>query len=152
MRRISSAISSESFMAAPRLLTQTAGIQTVISEMHDLPVMIHRYPGQCKAFYMKADPEDQRLALCVDMIAPEGYGEIVGGSQREDHLETLRKRVAEHDLPEESFRWYIDLRRYGSVPHSGYGLGVERTVAWMCGIPHVREAIPFPRTLYRLYP
>ncbi len=126
--------------------------ETVISEMHDLPVMIHRYPGQCKAFYMKADPEDQRLALCVDMIAPEGYGEIVGGSQREDHLETLRKRVAEHDLPEESFRWYIDLRRYGSVPHSGYGLGVERTVAWMCGIPHVREAIPFPRTLYRLYP
>ena len=126
--------------------------ETVISEMHDLPVMIHRYPGQCKAFYMKADPEDQRLALCVDMIAPEGYGEIVGGSQREDHLETLRQRVAENDLPEESFRWYIDLRRYGSVPHSGYGLGVERTVAWMCGIPHVREAIPFPRTLYRLYP
>lgn len=126
--------------------------ETAISEMFDLPVMIHRYPRQCKAFYMKADPQDPRVALCVDMIAPEGCGEIIGGSQREDHLETLQQRIAEHQLPAEDLRWYLDLRRYGSVPHSGYGLGVERTVAWICGIPHVREAIPFPRMLYRLYP
>lgn len=126
--------------------------ETVISESFDRPVLIHRYPRQCKAFYMKTDPEDQRLALCVDMVAPEGYGEIIGGSQREDDLETLRRRLMEHDLPEENFKWYLDLRRYGSVPHSGYGLGLERTVAWVCGISHIREAIPFPRTLQRLYP
>jgi asparaginyl-tRNA synthetase len=126
--------------------------ETVLSKLFDRPVMVHRYPKQCKAFYMKADPEDTRLALCVDMLAPEGYGEIIGGSQREDDLDTLHQRIVENGLSEKDFGWYLDLRRYGSVPHAGYGLGIERTVAWICGIAHVREAIPFPRMLYRLYP
>ncbi len=126
--------------------------ETELSKAFDKPVMIHRYPMECKAFYMKGDPQDDRVALCVDVLAPEGYGEIIGGGQREDDLETLRKRMAIDNLPEEPFAWYLDLRRYGTVPHSGFGLGIERSVAWICGIDHVRETIPFPRMLYRLYP
>ena len=126
--------------------------ETVLAEHFDRPVMVHRYPAQCKAFYMKADPEDERLALCVDMLAPEGYGEIIGGGQREDDLTALERKIAEHELPREAFEWYLDLRRYGSVPHAGFGLGIERTVAWICGLKHVRETIPFPRMLERLRP
>jgi len=126
--------------------------ETVISEQFDKPVMVHHYPAQVKAFYMKRDPEDERYALAVDMLAPEGYGEIIGGSQREDDYDTLLKRIEEHNLPREAFEWYLDLRRYGSVPHSGFGLGVERTVAWICGLEHVRETIPFPRMIYRNTP
>lgn len=129
-----------------------AADETMLSKMFDRPLMVHRYPRECKAFYMKTDPPDPRLALCVDILAPEGYGEIIGGSQREDDLETLLARLEEHRLPREPFEWYLDLRRYGSVPHSGFGLGIERTVAWLCGLKHVREAIPFPRLLDRLYP
>ncbi|NPV12260.1 MAG: asparagine--tRNA ligase [Ignavibacteria bacterium] len=126
--------------------------ETVISEQFDKPVMIHHYPAQVKAFYMKRDPNDERYALAVDMLAPEGYGEIIGGSQREDDYETLLKRIEEHNLPREAFEWYLDLRRYGSVPHSGFGLGIERTVAWICKLEHVRETIPFPRMIYRNTP
>ncbi|MFP3868638.1 MAG: asparagine--tRNA ligase [Desulfobacteraceae bacterium] len=126
--------------------------ETRLSEMYDRPVMVHRYPRTCKAFYMKADAADPCLALCLDMLAPEGYGEIIGGSQREDDLETLINRLQEYQLPREPFEWYLDLRRYGSVPHSGFGLGIERLVSWLCGLKHVREAIPFPRLLDRLYP
>jgi asparaginyl-tRNA synthetase len=126
--------------------------ETVLANGFDRPVIVHRYPAECKAFYMKADPEDQKLALCMDVLAPEGYGEIVGGGQREDSLEELRRKIAEHRLDEGPFQWYLDLRRYGSVPHAGFGLGIERTVAWICGLPHVRETIPFPRMLQRLYP
>ena len=126
--------------------------ETVLASGFDRPVIVHRYPAECKAFYMKADPEDQKLALCMDVLAPEGYGEIVGGGQREDSLEELRRKIAEHRLDEGPFQWYLDLRRYGSVPHAGFGLGIERTVAWICGLPHVRETIPFPRMLQRLYP
>lgn len=126
--------------------------ETVISEQFDRPVMIHHYPAQVKAFYMKRDPQDERYALAVDMLAPEGYGEIIGGSQREDDYETLLKRIEEHNLPREAFEWYLDLRRYGSVPHSGFGLGIERTVAWICKLEHVRETIPFPRMIYRNTP
>ncbi len=126
--------------------------ETVISELHEKPVMIHRYPRDVKAFYMKPDPQDPRVVLCVDVIAPEGIGEIIGGSQREDSLEALERRIAEHKLPKEAFEWYLDLRRFGSVPHGGFGLGIERTVAWLCGREHVRETIPFPRMLYRIYP
>ncbi|MDZ7763906.1 MAG: asparagine--tRNA ligase [Melioribacteraceae bacterium] len=126
--------------------------ETVISEEFDRPVMIHRYPADVKAFYMKRDPEDPKVALAVDVIAPEGYGEIIGGSQREDDLDELLKRIKEHKLPQEYFEWYLDLRRYGSVPHSGFGLGLERTVSWICGIDHLREAIPFPRMIYRNTP
>ena len=126
--------------------------ETLLSRRFDLPVLVHRYPAQVKAFYMKTDPEDGRLALCVDMLAPEGYGEIVGGGQREDDLGRLEARIAEHGLPEEAFAWYLDLRRYGSVPHAGFGMGIERVVGWLCGTRHVRETIPFPRTLQRLYP
>ena len=126
--------------------------ETVLAEAFDRPVLVHRYPAACKAFYMKADPADPRLALCVDMLAPEGYGEIIGGGQREDSLETLEAKIAEHNLPRDSFAWYLDLRRYGTVPHAGFGMGIERTVAWICGLKHVRETIPFPRMLQRLYP
>ncbi len=126
--------------------------ETLISQTFDRPVLVHRYPRQCKAFYMEADPENPELALCVDMLAPEGYGEIIGGSQRVADLETLLARLEEHNLPREPLEWYLDLRRYGSVPHSGFGLGIERLVAWLCGLKHVREAIPFPRLLDRLYP
>jgi asparaginyl-tRNA synthetase len=126
--------------------------ETTISEAFDHPVLVHRYPAACKAFYMKNDPADPRLALCVDMLAPEGYGEIIGGGQREDDWQTLCDKVDAHGLPRESFAWYLDLRRYGSVPHAGFGMGIERVVAWICGLHHVRETIPFPRMLDRLRP
>jgi len=126
--------------------------ETIISNQFDKPVIVHRYPAEVKAFYMKRDPQNEKLALAMDMLAPEGYGEIIGGSQREDDYETLLKRLEEHNLPREPFEWYLDLRRYGSVPHAGFGLGLERTVAWICGVQHVRETIPFPRTIYRLTP
>ncbi|MEO8601173.1 MAG: asparagine--tRNA ligase [bacterium] len=126
--------------------------ETAISSEFDRPVLVHRYPAAMKAFYMKADPADPRLALCVDMLAPEGYGEIIGGGQREDDLATLQAKIHQHGLPEDAFAWYLDLRRYGSVPHAGFGMGIERVVAWLCGIAHVREAIPFPRMLERLSP
>ncbi len=126
--------------------------ETIISEEFDRPVMVHRYPAEVKAFYMKRDPENPKLALAVDVLAPEGYGEIVGGSQREDNLDLLIGRIKEHNLPQEFFEWYLDLRRYGSVPHSGFGLGLERTVSWICGLEHLREAIPFPRMIYRNTP
>jgi asparaginyl-tRNA synthetase len=129
-----------------------ASQDTVISEQFDRPVMITHYPLQTKAFYMKSDPRKPDLALCVDVLAPEGYGEIIGGSQREDDYHKLLERLVQHNLPRESFEWYLDLRRYGSVPHSGFGLGIERTIGWICGIKHLREAIPFPRLLQRIYP
>jgi asparaginyl-tRNA synthetase len=126
--------------------------ETIISEQFDRPVMVHRYPSQVKAFYMKRDPQNPKVALAVDVLAPEGYGEIIGGSQREDDLDTLLARIKEQNLPQEAFEWYIDLRRYGTVPHSGFGLGIERTVGWICGLDHLRETIPFPRMIYRLTP
>jgi asparaginyl-tRNA synthetase len=126
--------------------------ETILSKMHDRPVMVHRYPAEVKAFYMKRDPKDLGKALCVDVLGPEGVGELIGGSQREDDLTALEGRIDEHKLPKEAFQWYLDLRRYGSVPHAGFGLGLERTVAWIAGIEHVREASPFPRMLYRIYP
>jgi asparaginyl-tRNA synthetase len=126
--------------------------ETVVSEQFDRPVMVHRYPSEVKAFYMKRDPQNPKLALAVDVLAPEGYGEIIGGSQREDDLDALLARIKEQHLPESAFEWYLDLRRFGSVPHSGFGLGVERTVSWICGLEHVRETIPFPRMIYRLTP
>ena len=126
--------------------------ETIISEAFDKPVIIHHYPAEVKAFYMKRDPEEPQFALAMDMIAPEGYGEIIGGSQREDDYETLLQRIREHNLDEEAFAWYLDLRKYGSVPHAGFGLGIERTVAWITGTKHVRETIPFPRLLQRIYP
>ena len=126
--------------------------ETIISNQFDSPVMVHRYPAEVKAFYMKRDPEDEKLALAVDVLAPEGYGEIIGGSQREDNLDVLLERIKEHDLPQKYFEWYLDLRRFGSVPHSGFGLGLERTVTWICGLDHVRETIPFARMIYRNTP
>ncbi len=126
--------------------------ETVISEQFNRPVIVHRYPSQVKAFYMKRDPQNSELALAMDVLAPEGYGEIIGGSQREDNLDLLVERLHEHKLPQSAFEWYLDLRRYGSVPHAGFGLGIERTVAWICGLEHVRETIPFPRMIYRLTP
>lgn len=126
--------------------------ETAIAERFDRPVFITRYPTAIKAFYMKPDPERPEVVLCADLIAPEGYGEIIGGSQRIDDPELMEARFAEHDLPKEAYEWYLDLRKYGTVPHSGFGLGLERTVAWICGLDHVRETIPFPRMLYRLYP
>ncbi len=126
--------------------------ETIISKNFNAPVMIHRYPSEIKAFYMKPDPENPKLSLNVDMIAPEGYGEMIGGGQREDDLDVLLGKIKAHGLPEESFSWYLDLRKYGSFPHAGFGLGVERTVAWLCGIHHVRETIPFPRLMDRLSP
>ena len=126
--------------------------ETALSQEFDRPVMVHRYPVEAKAFYMKADPADPRLALCVDVLAPEGYGEIVGGGQREDDTAVLEDKIEAHGLPPEAFAWYLDLRRYGSVPHAGFGMGIERCVAWLCGLHHVRETIPFPRMLERLRP
>ncbi|HEV2399995.1 MAG TPA: asparagine--tRNA ligase [Candidatus Sulfotelmatobacter sp.] len=126
--------------------------ETYLSAQFDKPVMVHRYPAKVKAFYMEPDPERPDLALCVDVLAPEGYGEIIGGSQRMASHELLLQRIHEHGLPEEAFKWYLDLRKYGSVPHGGFGMGIERAVAWICGLEHVRETIPFPRMLYRLYP
>jgi asparaginyl-tRNA synthetase len=126
--------------------------ETYLSAQFDKPVMVHRYPAKVKAFYMEPDPQRPELALCVDVLAPEGYGEIVGGSQRMASHELLVQRIHEHGLPEEAFKWYLDLRKYGSVPHGGFGMGIERVVAWICGLEHVRETIPFPRMLNRLYP
>lgn len=126
--------------------------ETAIAEAYDKPVFITHYPAAFKAFYMKPDPNRPEVVLCADLIAPEGYGEIIGGSQRIDDLELMKKRYEEHDLPLEDYQWYLDLRQYGSVPHCGFGLGLERTVAWICGLDHVRETIPFPRLLNRLYP
>jgi asparaginyl-tRNA synthetase len=126
--------------------------ETILSSLHDRPLMVTRYPAAVKAFYMKRDPEREDRSLCVDVLAPEGVGEIIGGSQREDDLDVLLGRIREHGLPESFFQWYLDLRRYGSVPHGGFGLGLERTVAWIAGVEHVRECIAFPRTMYRLEP
>ena len=126
--------------------------ETIISKEFQKPVIIHRYPAAMKAFYMATDPERPDLSLSFDMIAPEGYGEIIGGGERQSDYDTLVRRIRESGLPEDSFQWYLDLRRYGSVPHAGFGLGLERTVAWICGTEHIREVIPFPRMLYRVYP
>ena len=126
--------------------------ETYISSQFDKPVMVHRYPAAVKAFYMQPDPLDPTKALCVDVLAPEGYGEIIGGSQRVDSYDLLKSRIEAHNLPMDAFQWYLDLRKYGSVPHSGFGMGIERCVAWICGLEHVRETIPFPRTLNRIYP
>ncbi len=126
--------------------------ETYIGNQFDRPVMIHRYPAAVKAFYMQPDPQDAGKALCVDVLAPEGYGEIIGGSQRIDSYDLLKERILQHNLPLDAFEWYLDLRKYGSVPHAGFGMGVERCVAWMCGLDHVRETIPFARTLNRIYP
>ncbi len=126
--------------------------ETAISEEFDRPVCVHRYPSAVKAFYMKPDPGRPEVALGVDVLAPEGYGEIIGGGERLADLELLLQRIKEHDLPQEAFEWYLDLRRYGSVPHGGFGMGIERVVSWVCGLEHLREAIPYPRMLYRIYP
>ena len=126
--------------------------ETVLSEHFDRPVAIHHYPSAVKAFYMQPDPERSDLSLSVDVLAPEGYGEIIGGGQRLDDYDLLLRRIKEHDLPQEAFEWYLDLRRYGTVPHAGFGMGIERVVAWICGLEHVRETIPYPRMLNRLYP
>jgi asparaginyl-tRNA synthetase len=126
--------------------------ETYISSQFDRPVMVHRYPAAIKAFYMQPDPTDESKALCVDVLAPEGYGEIIGGSQRVDSYDLLKSRIEAHNLPLDAFQWYLDLRRYGSVPHAGFGMGIERAVAWICGLDHVRETIPFARTLNRIYP
>jgi len=126
--------------------------ETLLSSIYDKPLIIHRYPASCKAFYMKDDPQGEGRVLNMDVLAPEGYGEIIGGSQREDDLERLLEKIRQHNLPQEPFEWYLDLRRYGSVPHAGFGLGIERTISWICGLAHVRETIPFPRTIERIYP
>ncbi len=126
--------------------------ETVLTRHFETPILVHRYPAAVKAFYMKRDPEDDRLALGMDVLAPEGYGEIVGGGERATDLEFLRQQIAAHGLPESAFDWYLDLRKFGTVPHAGFGLGLERTVAWVCGLAHVRETIPFPRLIGRLHP
>ncbi len=153
----SAASSDEERRTAEGSLTEWGGDfgapdETVLSSQLDRPLMVHRYPAAVKAFYMKRDPADERLSLSVDVLAPEGYGEIIGGGQRADSLEFLEERLREQGLPREAFEWYLDLRKYGSVPHAGFGLGVERAVAWICGSEHLRECIPFPRMLYRIYP
>ena len=126
--------------------------ETLLTMQFDTPIMVYGYPAEIKAFYMKRDPDNDKVALGVDMLAPEGYGEIIGGGQREESLDVLLDRIEEHELPIEAFSWYLDLRKFGTVPHSGFGLGLERTVSWICGLKHVRETIPFPRMLGRLYP
>ena len=126
--------------------------ETALSEEYDRPILVHRYPSAVKAFYMKPDPGRPEVALCVDMLAPEGYGEIIGGGERLDDYELLLARIKEHGLPQQAFEWYLDLRRFGSVPHGGFGMGIERVVSWICGLEHLREAIPYPRMLYRIYP
>jgi asparaginyl-tRNA synthetase len=126
--------------------------ETMLTKKYDKPIFVEKYPAAVKAFYMKRDPKDPSRALCVDLLAPEGYGEIIGGSQREDDYDTLVQRLKEHNLPMDAFNWYLDLRKYGSVPHSGFGFGLERLVTWICGLEHVRESIPFARTIYRLTP
>jgi asparaginyl-tRNA synthetase len=126
--------------------------ETVLSEQFDRPVAVTHYPAAIKAFYMQPDPQDPTVVLGLDMIAPEGYGEIIGGGERLADLDLLLQRIKEHGLPQEAFEWYLDLRRYGTVPHGGFGMGIERVVAWICKLEHVRETIPYPRMLYRLYP
>ncbi len=126
--------------------------ETVLSQQFDKPFFVYCYPACCKAFYMKVDPNDHRLALSMDVLAPEGYGEIIGGGQREEDLDILKEKIEEHNLPEDALRWYLDLRRYGSVPHAGFGLGIERVLAWICGLHHVRETIPFPRMMEKIWP
>jgi asparaginyl-tRNA synthetase len=126
--------------------------ETYISSQFDRPVMVHHYPAAVKAFYMARDPQRPELALGVDVLAPEGYGEVIGGGERATSLEFLKEQIALHELPQAAFEWYLDLRRYGSVPHAGFGMGIERCTAWMCGIEHIRETIPFPRMLYRIRP
>jgi asparaginyl-tRNA synthetase len=126
--------------------------ETVLTRMYEKPVFVTNYPKKAKAFYMKENPANPDTVLCSDLLAPEGYGEIIGGSQREDILDKLLERIREEKLPEESYGWYLDLRKFGSVPHSGYGIGLERTLAWICGVQHIRECIPFPRTISRIYP
>src|SRR5829696_959744 len=126
--------------------------ETALSEEFDRPIAVHRYPSKVKAFYMKPDPQRPEVALGVDVLAPEGYGEIIGGGERISDLDLLLARIKEHDLPQEAFEWYLDLRRYGTVPHGGFGMGIERAVSWICGLEHLREAIPYPRMLYRMYP
>ena len=126
--------------------------ETLLSQQFDRPVIVHRYPTESKAFYMKTDPNDAKVALCMDVLAPEGYGEIIGGGQREDDLSVLQNKIRAQDLEEATFSWYLDLRRYGSVPHAGFGMGIERMVTWLCGLHHVRESIPFPRMLERVTP
>ena len=126
--------------------------ETILTKMHEKPIFVMNYPRKAKAFYMKENPANPETVLCSDLLAPEGYGEIIGGSQREDILEKLLARIHEEKLPEESYGWYLDLRKYGSVPHSGFGIGLERTLAWICGSQHIRECIPFPRTISRIYP
>jgi asparaginyl-tRNA synthetase len=126
--------------------------ETVVSQQFDRPVCVTHYPAAIKAFYMKPDPAQPDRALCVDVLAPEGYGEIIGGGQRLDDYDLLMQRIKEHNLPPEAFEWYLDLRRFGSVPHGGFGMGIERVVTWICGLDHLRESIPYPRMLYRLYP
>ena len=126
--------------------------ETIISSQFDKPVFVHHFPTAIKAFYMKEEPEDKTYSLSCDLLATEGYGEIIGGGQREENLEVLERKILEHDLSLDDFSWYRDLRRYGSFPHSGFGLGIERTVSWICGLPHVRETIPFPRLYGRLHP
>jgi asparaginyl-tRNA synthetase len=126
--------------------------ETILTKEYDKPIFVEKYPAEVKAFYMKRDPEDPKYALCADMLAPEGYGEIIGGSEREADYDELLKRIKEHNLPVAAFEWYLDLRKYGSVPHSGFGFGLERIVAWVCGLKHVRETIPFPRMINRITP
>ena len=126
--------------------------ETLITEGRDRPLFVFDYPREAKAFYMKENPEDPRTVKCNDMLAPEGYGEVIGGSQREDDHDRLLERIREEGLPEESYDWYLDLRRYGTFVHSGFGLGLERTVTWMCGIDHLRETIAFPRMMQRITP
>ena len=124
----------------------------MITDYFDSPVIVHRFPSSIKAFYMKRDSKDKNLSLGMDILAPEGYGEIVGGGEREDNYNELNKQLSKSKLSKDDFQWYLDLRKYGSVPHSGFGLGLERTVSWICGLSHLREAIPFPRMIYRLDP
>lgn len=126
--------------------------ETILTKKYDKPIFVEKYPAEVKAFYMKPDPEDSTKVLCADLLAPEGYGEIIGGSQREDDYEKLLAKIKDHKLPVESFQWYLDLRKYGSVPHSGFGIGLERLTGWICGTPHIRETIPFPRMINRIYP
>jgi len=164
LERVQAPFPRVSYDDAVRILKETKGLpfewgsdfgaadETALTEDHDRPFFVHRFPAAVKAFYMKRDSQDDRLSLSCDLLAPEGYGEIVGGGEREDSLDQLVGRIREHDLPIEAFEWYLDLRRYGSVPHSGFGMGIERTLTWICGIEHLRETIPFPRMLNRLRP
>jgi asparaginyl-tRNA synthetase len=164
LERVQAPFPRVSYDDAVRILKETKGLpfewgsdfgaadETALTEDHDRPFFVHRFPAAVKAFYMKRDSQDNRLSLSCDLLAPEGYGEIVGGGEREDSLDQLVGRIREHDLPIEAFEWYLDLRRYGSVPHSGFGMGIERTLTWICGIEHLRETIPFPRMLNRLRP